>query len=76
VLPEHRGRGIGRQLLERLAMLAIERDCGRLEWAVLDWNTPSIGFYRALGAVPMDEWTTFRVTGEALTTLADSTGAS
>jgi GNAT superfamily N-acetyltransferase len=76
VLPEHRGRGIGRQLLERLAMLAIERDCGRLEWAVLDWNTPSIGFYRALGAVAMDEWTTFRVTGEALTTLADSTGAS
>jgi GNAT superfamily N-acetyltransferase len=72
VLPEHRGHGIGRLLLERLAALAVERDCGRLEWAVLDWNTPAIGFYRSLGAVPLDDWTTFRVTGEALTILSGS----
>ena len=70
LLPAYRGHGIGRLLLERLAAIAVERDCGRLEWAVLDWNTPAIGFYRSLGAVPMDEWTTFRVTGEALTTLS------
>lgn len=71
VRPAHRGFGIGKLLLERLAALAIARNCGRLEWAVLDWNTPAIGFYSALGAVPMDEWTTFRVTGDALTRLAD-----
>jgi GNAT superfamily N-acetyltransferase len=70
VRPEHRGRGIGRLLLEHLAAIAVERDCGRLEWAVLDWNAPAIGFYRSLGAVAMDEWTTFRVTGDALATLA------
>jgi GNAT superfamily N-acetyltransferase len=70
VLPEHRGHGIGRLLLERLATIALERDCGRLEWAVLDWNAPAIGFYRSLGAVPMDEWTTFRVTGQPLHDLA------
>lgn len=71
VRPEHRGRGIGRALLARLAGLAIERDCGRLEWAVLDWNESAIGFYRGLGAVPLDDWTTFRVTGPALARLAD-----
>lgn len=70
VLPEHRGRGIGKALLVRLAELAVERDCGRLEWAVLDWNAPAIGFYRSLGAEPLDEWTTFRVTGAALERLA------
>ena len=70
VRPEFRGRGYGKALLVALAGIAVERGCGRFEWSVLDWNEPSIAFYRALGAVPMDEWTTFRVTGEALTTLA------
>jgi GNAT superfamily N-acetyltransferase len=70
VRPEARGRGIGRQLLAHLARTAVERGCARLEWAVLDWNEPSIGFYRSLGAVPMDEWTTFRLTGESLALLA------
>ncbi len=65
-----RGRGIGRALLARLAALAVARDCGRLEWSVLDWNTDAIGFYQSLGAVGLDDWTTFRVTGEALTRLA------
>ncbi len=69
VKPEYRGRGYGRRLLAHLATLAVERDCGRLEWSVLDWNTPAIGFYRKLGAVPMDEWTVFRLTGDALTAL-------
>ena len=66
VKPEWRGHGYGRQLLERLAAIAVERDCGRLEWTVLDWNEPAIGFYKKLGATLMDEWSTFRVTGEAL----------
>jgi GNAT superfamily N-acetyltransferase len=70
VVPEWRGHGLGRQLLSRLAAIAIERDCGRLEWSVLDWNAPAIGFYRKLGAVPMDDWTIFRVTGESLQRLA------
>lgn len=70
VRPEHRGQGYGKALLVALARLARERGCARLEWAVLDWNEPSIRFYRALGAVPMDEWTTYRVTGEALERLA------
>lgn len=70
VLPEARGRGIGQQLLTWLARTAVARGCARLEWAVLDWNEPAIGFYKRLGAVPMDEWTVFRVTGEALTALA------
>jgi GNAT superfamily N-acetyltransferase len=70
VLPEERGRGIGKALLAHLAKLAEERHCGRLEWAVLDWNEPAINFYKSLGAKPMDEWTTFRVTGEALKGLA------
>ena len=64
---EHmRGRGVGRQLLRRLARLAIERRCARLEWAVLEWNAPSIAFYRNLGARPMEDWRTFRLTGAAL----------
>src|SRR5918994_777225 len=63
VLPDERGRGYGKALLACLARLAVERRCGRLEWAVLDWNEPSIRFYRALGAVPKDEWTIYRVTG-------------
>ena len=70
VRPEVRGRGVGRRLLAWLAATAVSRDCGRLEWAVLDWNEPSIQFYRNLGAVPLDEWTTYRVTGPALTQLA------
>lgn len=70
VEPAHRGHGIGKALLVRLAALAEERGCGRLEWSVLDWNTDAIGFYRALGAVAMDDWTTFRVEGDALVVLA------
>ncbi len=66
VRPEHRGKGHGKALLGALARLAVERDCGRLEWAVLKWNEPALAFYRALGAVPMDDWTTFRMTGDAL----------
>ena len=70
VLPECRGRGYGTALLKKLAALAVERGCGRLEWSCLDWNSPSIGFYKAIGAVPMEEWTVFRVAGETLHTLA------
>lgn len=70
VLPEHRGLGIGRALLAHLARIAVERGCGRMEWAVLDWNEPAIGFYRKLGAVPMDEWTVYRLAGEALRRVA------
>ncbi len=71
VRPEFRGSGIGRTLLAHLAKLAKERGCGRLEWWVLDWNEPSIGFYKSLGAVAMDDWTVYRVTGEALEKLSD-----
>jgi GNAT superfamily N-acetyltransferase len=71
VIPEMRGKGFGRALLSRLAKIACERDCGRFEWAVLDWNKPSIEFYKKLGAIPMDEWTIFRVTGDALKRLAE-----
>jgi GNAT superfamily N-acetyltransferase len=70
VLPEHRGSGIGRMLLAHLARLAVERGCGRLEWAVLDWNRDAIGFYERLGARPNSEWTVYRLTGEALSALA------
>ena len=70
VMPEHRGRGLGKALLARLATIALERGCGRFEWAVLDWNEPSIGFYKALGAQAMNEWTVFRIDGEALSRLA------
>jgi len=72
VRPEMRGRGIGRALLAHLAHLARERRCARLEWSVLDWNEPSIGFYRSLGAIPMDEWTVYRLAGEPLEALAAS----
>jgi len=71
VKPPMRGKGIGGALLAFLATLAKERGCGRLEWAVLDWNTPAIDFYKKLGARPMEEWTVFRVTGPALTDLSD-----
>lgn len=70
VRPAHRGKGFGRALLKHLARLAKRRGCGRLEWAVLDWNEPAIGFYRGLGAVAMDEWTVYRVAGDALDRLA------
>jgi GNAT superfamily N-acetyltransferase len=69
VQPAHRGAGIGRALLARLAAVCAERGLARLEWAVLDWNEPSIGFYRSLGAVLMDEWTVFRLDGPALAKL-------
>lgn len=72
VLPEHRGRGIGIALLKELARIAVERDCGRMEWWVLDWNESAIGFYQQLGARPMDEWTVFRLTGDSLQALAGS----
>jgi GNAT superfamily N-acetyltransferase len=71
VRPEFRGKGYGKRLLTYLAKLAVQRDCGRLEWAVLDWNKPSIDFYLSLGAKPMDEWTVQRLTGAALATAAE-----
>lgn len=70
VNPDQRGKGFGKAMLAYLAKLAVERECGRLEWSVLDWNEPAIKFYKSLGATPMDEWTIFRVTGDALTQLA------
>lgn len=70
VRPAARGRGLGAALLARLAATAVERGCGRLEWSVLNWNEPAIGFYKKLGAKPMDEWTVYRVTSDALQTLA------
>lgn len=70
VLPEYRGKGYGKGLLRKLAQIALERGCGRLEWACLDWNKPSIDFYLSLGAQPMDEWTTYRLTGETLHKMA------
>ena len=75
VRPEARGRGIGKYLLTWLAQTTVERNCGRLEWSVLDWNEPSIGFYRSLGAVLKSEWQIFRLTGEALTKLAGSSSS-
>ncbi|MBM3735382.1 MAG: GNAT family N-acetyltransferase [Acidobacteria bacterium] len=66
VKPEFRGRGYGKALLGELGRIARERNCGRFEWMVLDWNTPAIGFYKRMGAVPMEEWTKFRVSGDAL----------
>jgi GNAT superfamily N-acetyltransferase len=71
VRPAARGRGLGQALLTHLAWLAVERGCGRLEWAVLDWNEPAIGFYQSLGAAPMNEWTVYRLTGEALQAAAN-----
>jgi len=70
VEPAFRGRGLGKQLLQAIANLAVERGCGRFEWAVLDWNEPAIGFYKSLGAKPMADWTVMRLTGEALKKLA------
>lgn len=70
VRPEYRGRGFGHAFLAHLAKLARERGCGRLEWAVLDWNEPAIRFYESLGAVAMDDWTVYRLTGKALAELA------
>ena len=72
VKPEHRSAGIGRALLARLAAIALERDCGRLEWSVLDWNEPAIGFYERLGARPNSEWTVYRLAGEPLASLASA----
>src|SRR6059058_3131400 len=72
VKPQHRGKGYGRALLIHLAKIARERGCGRMEWAVLDWNEPAIKFYRQLGAKPMDEWTVFRLTRDGIAKLADS----
>ena len=71
VLPEWRGKGIGRALLRHLARTAVEQGCGRIEWSVLDWNETAIRFYRSLGARPMDEWTVYRLTGDAINRLAD-----
>jgi GNAT superfamily N-acetyltransferase len=73
VRPECRGKGYGRALLIYLAKIARDRGCGRMEWAVLDWNEPAIQFYRKLGAKPMDEWTVFRLTRDGITKLADAT---
>ena len=74
VYPRFRGRGLGRLLLSRLARIAVDRGCGRLEWSVLDWNVDAIRFYRSMGAEPMSDWTVQRVTGDALNALADASG--
>lgn len=71
VKPEYRGRGFGKALIKRLAAIAKERGCGRLEWWCLDWNRPSIDFYLSLGAQPMNDWTVYRVAGDALAALAE-----
>ena len=68
---EHRGKGYGKALLKQLASIAVERKCGRLEWSCLDWNQPSIDFYRSLGAEPMSDWTVYRMTGDTLNNLAE-----
>ena len=70
VKPEYRGKGYGKGLLKALAKIAVERECGRLEWVCLDWNQPSIDFYKSMGAIPMDEWTIYRVAGERLKDMA------
>jgi GNAT superfamily N-acetyltransferase len=66
VQPQHRGRGLGKRMLREIARIAVARNYGRVEWCVLDWNAPSIAFYKSLGAFPMDEWTIYRLTGDAL----------
>ena len=71
VKPEARGKGVGFALLSALARIAVERNCGRLEWAVLDWNELAINFYKRIGAVPMDDWTTFRLSSDSLVQLAN-----
>jgi len=75
VRPAWRGKGLGRRLLTHLAAIAVERGCGRFEWSVLDWNEGAIRFYRSVGARPMDDWTTFRLSGEALERLATENGS-
>lgn len=72
VLPEYRGKGYGKAILKKLASIAMERGCGRMEWWCLDWNKPSIDFYLSLNAEPMEEWTTYRLAGETLRALAES----
>ncbi|MEW9096609.1 MAG: GNAT family N-acetyltransferase [Clostridiaceae bacterium] len=72
IRPEMRGKDFGKAMLSFLGKLAIDRDCGRLEWSCLDWNKPSIDFYKSMGAIPMDEWTVYRVTGDALGKLASN----
>jgi GNAT superfamily N-acetyltransferase len=72
VVPDARGHGVGKALLAHLARIALERNCGRFEWNVLDWNELAINFYRSIGAVPMDDWTTFRVSGDSLSRLASA----
>ena len=76
VRPEYRGKGCGTAFLKRLAEIAVERGCGRLEWWCLDWNKPSIDFYRAMGAVPMDDWTVYRIAGDQLKKLSGHAGNS
>ncbi len=71
IRPQYRGKGYGKALLKKIASVAVERKCGRLEWWCLDWNKPSIDFYLSLGAQPMSEWTSYRVTGDTLKNLAD-----
>lgn len=71
VLPEYRGKGYGKAILKKLASIAVERGCGRLEWSCLDWNKPSIDFYLSLGAAPMSDWTVYRLTGDTLGKLAE-----
>lgn len=71
ILPEYRGCGYGKGMLQKLAQITVERGCGRLEWCCLDWNKPSIDFYLSLGAVPLDEWTTYRLTGDTLRNMAE-----
>jgi len=72
VKPEYRGRGYGKALLRKLAQIAVERGCGRLEWWCLDWNRPSIDFYLSLGAEPMDDWTVYRIAGDSLPKLSEA----
>jgi GNAT superfamily N-acetyltransferase len=74
VTPDMRGKGFGKIILSYLAKLVVERDCGRLEWACLDWNEPSIKFYKGLGAISMEDWSVYRLTGEALESLAENFG--
>ncbi|MDO4749452.1 MAG: GNAT family N-acetyltransferase [Eubacteriales bacterium] len=71
VKPEYRGRGYGKAILKKLAQITVERGCGRLEWACLDWNRPSIDFYLSMGAIPMDDWTVYRLTGDTLNQMAE-----
>ncbi len=70
IKPAYRGKGYGKALLKKLAQIAVARNCGRFEWVCLEWNAPSIAFYRSLGAVPMDEWTIYRLSGDALQSFA------